>query len=84
MNYINFLVGHPQLEYYYLMMANAKNFILPSYAIYSFKMKLYSIIQVCLMDLNTCVFLGFFKSKHICTHDKDVVMLLGPNYCPLN
>lgn len=45
------------------MTDNAKKFILPGNAIYLFKMKLYSLIQVCLMDMNRCVFLGFFQSK---------------------
>lgn len=60
MNYINLLVGYPKLEYCYLMTANAKKFILPGKAIYSYKMKLCSLIQVYLMDMNRCVFLGFF------------------------
>jgi len=59
MNYINLLVGHSQLEYYHLMTANAKKFILPGNAIYSFKMKLYSLIQVYLMDINRCMLLVF-------------------------
>lgn len=85
-NYINLLVGHPQLEYYYLMMANAKKSLLPGNAIHSFKMKLCGLIQAYLMDMNRWVFLVLiwfvlFQSNHICIHNKGVVMLVGPNYC---